>query len=70
MKIPRKKNILGLKTSSRVSKYSTQARRMIQETPELYQRVVKPYIDSFPPSRIQWSVFYHNLAMGEPRIET
>ena len=26
----------------------------IQETPELYRDVTLPYIESFPPSRIQW----------------
>lgn len=27
---------------------------MVHETPELYQSVVKPYIDAFPPARTQW----------------
>jgi len=27
---------------------------MVQETPEVYQKVVKPYIASFPASRTQW----------------
>jgi len=27
---------------------------LIRETPELYHRIVKPYIDAFPPSRTEW----------------
>ncbi|TCD68153.1 hypothetical protein EIP91_011431 [Steccherinum ochraceum] len=34
--------------------YSKQELRMVQETPELYERIVKPYISAFPTSRIQW----------------
>lgn len=26
----------------------------VHETPELYASVVKPYLESLPPSRIQW----------------
>jgi m7GpppX diphosphatase len=29
---------------------------MIHETPELYTAVTRPYIEAFPPSRIQWHV--------------
>ena len=29
---------------------------MMHETPELYETVVKPYIESFPASRTQWYV--------------
>jgi m7GpppX diphosphatase len=36
--------------------YSKQPSIVIRETRELYTQVVKPYIDSFPSSRIQWSV--------------
>lgn len=27
---------------------------MVRETPEIYERVVEPYIASFPPSRTKW----------------
>lgn len=36
--------------------YTTQARLMVSETPELYREIVKPYIDAFPASRTQWYV--------------
>ena len=29
---------------------------MVHETPELYEKIVKPFILSFPPSRTEWSV--------------
>ena len=29
---------------------------MVHETPELFKRIVSPYIDAFPPSRTQWCV--------------
>lgn len=29
---------------------------MVHETPELYERIVKPYIAGFPKPRTQWSV--------------
>lgn len=29
---------------------------MIKETPELYARIVEPFIASFPASRTQWCV--------------
>lgn len=36
--------------------YTAQSIIMVQETPSLYESVVKPFIDSFPPSRTQWLV--------------
>ena len=30
------------------------AQIQVLETPELYERIVRPYIDSIPKSRIQW----------------
>ena len=27
---------------------------MIKETPEIYRNIVVPYIESFPPERIEW----------------
>ena len=29
---------------------------MVHEMPELYETVVKPYIEAFPPSQMQWYV--------------
>ena len=36
------------------SQYSKQAIVLVQETPEIYERVVKPFIAAFPPSRTKW----------------
>ena len=36
------------------SQYSKQDVVLVQETPELYERVVKPFIAAFPPSRTKW----------------
>jgi hypothetical protein len=30
---------------------------IVRETPALYERIVKPYIDAFPASRTQWLVW-------------
>ena len=38
----------------RYSQYSKQDVVLVQETPELYERVVKPFIAAFPPSRTKW----------------
>lgn len=41
-------------TQAHIDKYSAQRKVMVYETPEVYQQKVLPWIDSFPPSRIQW----------------
>ncbi|SAM80890.1 related to DCS1-non-essential hydrolase involved in mRNA decapping [Ustilago bromivora] len=41
-------------TQTHIDKYSAQRKAMVYETPEMYQRKVLPWIESFPPSRIQW----------------
>ena len=43
-------------TEVHIRKYTAQARVMVQETPEAYQKVVVPYIESFPPERLEWCV--------------
>lgn len=30
---------------------------MVKETPELYEKIVRPYIESFPRSRFEWYCF-------------
>ncbi|KAJ3552481.1 hypothetical protein NM688_g4129 [Phlebia brevispora] len=47
-------NIVYPATETHIRKYSSQDITMVHETPELYQKIVKPYIISFPPSRTQW----------------
>ncbi|GAA5934726.1 uncharacterized protein JCM15063_003052 [Sporobolomyces koalae] len=41
-------------TEKHILKYSIQESRIVRETPELYQSIVKPYIDSIPPATINW----------------
>ncbi|TKY87170.1 hypothetical protein EX895_003847 [Sporisorium graminicola] len=41
-------------TQTHIDKYSAQRKIMVYETPEMYQQKVLPWIESFPPSRIQW----------------
>lgn len=38
----------------RYLQYSEQDIVLVQETPELYERVVKPFIAAFPPARTKW----------------
>ncbi|WBW72413.1 m7G(5')pppN diphosphatase Nhm1 [Schizosaccharomyces osmophilus] len=37
-----------------IRKYSAQKRRMVQETPEIYLRIVKPFIETQRGPQIQW----------------
>jgi len=41
-------------TDVHVRKYTVQERVMVEETPEMYREIVVPYMDSFPPERIEW----------------
>ncbi|PVG00817.1 HIT-like protein [Serendipita vermifera] len=41
-------------TETHIKKYTRQHLKLVKETPELYQKVVKPYIDTFPPERTSW----------------
>ncbi|GHJ85941.1 hypothetical protein NliqN6_2343 [Naganishia liquefaciens] len=41
-------------TELHIRKYEAQQRVVVVETPEVYERVVRPYIESIPASRIQW----------------
>ncbi|KAI0684504.1 scavenger mRNA decapping enzyme [Cytidiella melzeri] len=47
-------NVICPATDVHIRKYTKQTITMVQETPEIYATVVKPYIDAFPPSRTQW----------------
>ncbi|KAK9374717.1 HIT-like domain-containing protein [Lipomyces chichibuensis] len=41
-------------TKTHVEKYGKQRRRMIRETPELYRKILIPYIEKMRGDRIQW----------------
>ncbi|KAI0825974.1 scavenger mRNA decapping enzyme [Irpex lacteus] len=47
-------NVIYPATEVHIRKYTKQTITMVQETPEIYSTVVKPYIDAFPPSRTKW----------------
>ncbi|KAI0795654.1 scavenger mRNA decapping enzyme [Abortiporus biennis] len=53
-------------TEAHIRKYSKQQVLMFRETPEIYERVVKPYIAAIPPSRIQW---VHDILSGKSEAE-
>ncbi|CAA7265465.1 unnamed protein product [Cyclocybe aegerita] len=47
-------NVICPATEVHIRKYTTQERIVVHETPELYKKHVKPYIEAFPPSRTKW----------------
>ncbi|OSD07828.1 scavenger mRNA decapping enzyme [Trametes coccinea BRFM310] len=47
-------NIVHPATEVHIRKYSRQEVVIVHETPALFERIVKPYITAFPPSRTQW----------------
>ncbi|KAH9968229.1 scavenger mRNA decapping enzyme [Russula dissimulans] len=50
-------NVIYPATDVHIRKYSKQHVHIVRETPALYERIVKPYIDAFPTSRTQWFGF-------------
>ncbi|KAH8083285.1 scavenger mRNA decapping enzyme [Cristinia sonorae] len=59
-------NIIHPATEVHIRKYSAQELRMVHETAELYERITKPYMDAFPPSRIQW---VYDILSGKSEAE-
>ncbi|KAI0764831.1 scavenger mRNA decapping enzyme [Fomes fomentarius] len=59
-------NIVHPATEVHIRKYSRQEVAIVHETPELYERIVKPYITAFPPSRTQW---VENILNGTSEVE-
>lgn len=49
-----------------IKKYSVQVSRLVRETPAVYEQVVKPYIESIPPSAISW---VYNILDGTAEAE-
>ncbi|KAI9511639.1 scavenger mRNA decapping enzyme [Russula earlei] len=47
-------NVICPATEVHIRKYSKQQIHIVRETPALYERIVRPYIDAFPASRTQW----------------
>lgn len=56
-----KVNVICPASDTHVRKYSAQKYHMVQETPQMYQSVVRDYIESQRGSRIQWvhNILYH-----------
>ncbi|OCB84155.1 FACT complex subunit SPT16 [Sanghuangporus baumii] len=59
-------NIICPATEVHIRKYSSQSIIMVQETPELYEKIVKPFIQAFPPSRTHW---VENILTGVSEAE-
>lgn len=53
-------------TDLHIRKYEDQQRTMIKETPAVYDKVTKPYIDSIPAARIEW---VHNILQGKAEVD-
>ncbi|GAA5844423.1 hypothetical protein JCM9279_006296 [Rhodotorula babjevae] len=53
-------------TDKHIKKYSVQDSRLVRETPDLYERVVKPYINSLPLSTVGW---VYNILDGTAESE-
>lgn len=49
-----KVNVIFPATEVHVRKYTRQDVVLVRETPELYERIIRPYIDAFPPARTEW----------------
>ncbi|KAF9353180.1 hypothetical protein BGX26_009033 [Mortierella sp. AD094] len=49
-----KMSVIFPATEAHISKYSRQERKMITETAEIYKKVILPWIEEQPKSRIQW----------------
>ncbi|KAI0077616.1 scavenger mRNA decapping enzyme [Panus rudis PR-1116 ss-1] len=59
-------NVICPATEVHIRKYSTQQLFLVRETPELFERIVKPYIAAFPPSRVQW---VYDILSGKSEAE-
>ena len=54
-----------------VLQYTAQKIIMVHETPDLYKRIVVPYITSLSKSRTQWLVFsysFHLKSIAKPYL--
>ncbi|KAG6810241.1 hypothetical protein H0H92_012763 [Tricholoma furcatifolium] len=54
-------NIICPATEVHIRKYTRQEVIMVKETPESYEKIVKPYIAAFPKARTQW---VDNILLG------
>jgi m7GpppX diphosphatase len=54
-------------TDAHIAKYTEQLKVMVVETPEMYETIVKPWIESQPPERLQW---VYNILEKKKEAET
>ncbi|KAH7098109.1 mRNA decapping enzyme [Auriculariales sp. MPI-PUGE-AT-0066] len=47
-------NLIFPATATHIAKYSRQKLLVVRETPALFERIVRPYINAFPASRTEW----------------
>jgi hypothetical protein len=47
-------DVISPATEKHISKHSAQAFRLVLESPELYARATRPFIESIPPARLAW----------------
>ncbi|CAO1635443.1 unnamed protein product [Sympodiomycopsis kandeliae] len=59
-------NVIRPVTEAHIKKYEKQHKVMIYETPEMYETIVKPWIDDQPASRINW---VYNILDGKKEVE-
>lgn len=62
-----KMTLLCPATDELIAKYSATERRLIVETPHMYDTVTRPWIQSLPPSKTQW---VHNILNGVSEQES
>ncbi|KAJ7760496.1 scavenger mRNA decapping enzyme [Mycena metata] len=60
-----KVNIVCPATEVHIRKYSEQSCVLVHETPDIYRRIVEPYISGLPAERTRWRVFRGHVAVTE-----
>ncbi|ORY22030.1 HIT-like domain-containing protein, partial [Naematelia encephala] len=53
-------------TETHIKKHTAQPRVIVRETPEAYEKVVMPYLESFPPERLEW---VYNILEGKKEAD-
>ncbi|KAA8915730.1 hypothetical protein TRICI_002112 [Trichomonascus ciferrii] len=58
-----KVNLIYPATQTHIKKYRAQQKRVVNETPEMYENVVAPYIQTMKGTRIQWvyNILHHGV---------
>lgn len=59
-------NVIRPATPAHISKYERQEKILVRETPEMYARLVRPWIEGQPAARINW---VYNILEGKKEKE-